>query len=492
MIITLIGADFSESNIGTLSSWIISRVLGDGATYAGPSYVDKDAALSATVTLDEGYEIGSAGITITMGGTTLDESYYSVVDNVITFTIASVTGSVVIKVPTLNTNTGEEDVIPNYIFTINPTPTNATVTLSATGYSTVSGTGSKSITVANGTKVNWRVEASGYTTRTGSWTISNGNKTENITLATSGEETITGTLPLVQYALSVVSGENFYQVGSKNTKRLSTSSITDATGIWIDAGATITLTGTSGLRFDYVYATKQGPNSNDKSVNTIGGVGTASNFATSNFFPLNADGSSNTISITNDNGTGYYYFFAIAAPNKTDEILVANYQGKITYIITPANDTPSGDVISSGTLFLQNGALSVVNGENFFVSLNSETSKTKRMNSSSLTEATGILVPNGKTITLTGTRGLRFDYIYATKPGPNSSTDKTSNVIGGVGTASNFVSSNYFPLNADGSSNTISITNNYGQDYYYHFAIAGPTKSEVLNPDDYNITYVVS
>lgn len=109
MIITLIGADFSKSNIGTLSSWIISRVLGDGATYAGPSYVDKDAALSATITLDEGYEIGSAGITITMGGTALDESCYSVVDNVITFTIDSVTGSVVIKVPTLNTNTGEED-----------------------------------------------------------------------------------------------------------------------------------------------------------------------------------------------------------------------------------------------------------------------------------------------------------------------------------------------------------------------------------------------
>ena len=109
MIITLIGADFSKSNIGTLSSWIISRVLGDGATYSGPSYVDKDAALSATVTLDEGYEIGSAGITVTMGGTALDESSYSVVDNVITFTIASVTGSVVIKVPTLNTNTGEED-----------------------------------------------------------------------------------------------------------------------------------------------------------------------------------------------------------------------------------------------------------------------------------------------------------------------------------------------------------------------------------------------
>jgi hypothetical protein len=186
MIFTLIGADFSKSNIGTLSNWIILRELGAGATYTGPSFVEKNATFSATVTLSEGYEIGSAGITITMGGTALDESYYSIVDNVITFTIASVTGGVVIKVPTLNTTTGEEDVIPNYIFTINPTPTNATVTLSATGYSTVSGTGSKSITVADGTEVNWSVSADGYTTRTGNWTISGGNKTENIALSASG------------------------------------------------------------------------------------------------------------------------------------------------------------------------------------------------------------------------------------------------------------------------------------------------------------------
>ena len=192
MIFTLIGADFSKSNIGTLSNWIISRELGAGATYTGPSFVEKNATFSATVTLSEGYEIGSAGITITMGGTPLDESYYSVVDNIITFTIVSVIGGVVIKVPTKNTNTGEEDVIPNYIFTINPNPTSATVTLSATDYSDVSGSGSQSITVADGTVVNWSVSADGYTKQTGTWTISGGNKIENITLtAKSGPDTYT-------------------------------------------------------------------------------------------------------------------------------------------------------------------------------------------------------------------------------------------------------------------------------------------------------------
>jgi hypothetical protein len=108
MIITLKGADFSASNIGTLSSWRISRSLGAGATYNGPTSVDKDAAFSATITLAEGYEIGTAGVTITMGGTALSGAH-SIAGNVITITIASVTGNVLIKVPTVNTATGEEE-----------------------------------------------------------------------------------------------------------------------------------------------------------------------------------------------------------------------------------------------------------------------------------------------------------------------------------------------------------------------------------------------
>ena len=108
MIIILKGADFSQSNIGTLSSWRITRSLGSGATYEGVTSVDKGAAFSATVTLAEGYEIGTAGVTITMGGTVLSGAH-SISGNVITITIASVTGNVLIKVPTINTATGEEE-----------------------------------------------------------------------------------------------------------------------------------------------------------------------------------------------------------------------------------------------------------------------------------------------------------------------------------------------------------------------------------------------
>jgi hypothetical protein len=108
MIITLKGADFSASNIGTLSSWRITRSLGSGATYEGVTSVDKGAAFSATVTLAEGYEIGTAGVTVTMGGIVLSD-VHSITGNVITITIASVTGNVLIKVPTMNTGTGDED-----------------------------------------------------------------------------------------------------------------------------------------------------------------------------------------------------------------------------------------------------------------------------------------------------------------------------------------------------------------------------------------------
>ena len=108
MIIVLKNADFSQSNIGTLSTWRISRSLGAGATYAGPTSVDKGAALSATVTLAEGYEVGTAGVTVTMGGTVLSGAH-SISGNVITITIAKVTGNVLIKVPTINTATGEEE-----------------------------------------------------------------------------------------------------------------------------------------------------------------------------------------------------------------------------------------------------------------------------------------------------------------------------------------------------------------------------------------------
>ena len=65
-----------------------------------------------------------------------------------------------------------------YTFTINPTPSDATVTLTASGY-TQSG---NSITVPSGTSVAWKVSATGYTEKTGTHTVT---KTESKSVALS-------------------------------------------------------------------------------------------------------------------------------------------------------------------------------------------------------------------------------------------------------------------------------------------------------------------
>lgn len=107
MIITLRSANFNSSNIGTLSTWRITRSLGAGATYVGPNAIDKEGTLTATITIAEGYELAAAGVTVTMGGTVLTDAA-NVQGNTIYISIPVVGGNVVIKVPTVNLNGGDE------------------------------------------------------------------------------------------------------------------------------------------------------------------------------------------------------------------------------------------------------------------------------------------------------------------------------------------------------------------------------------------------
>ena len=107
MIITLKGAKFT-TNIGTLDSWRISTEIGSGATYSGPTSVKRDPAeaLNATVTIADGYELNGS-VTVTMGGV---GQAFTQVGNVITISIAAVTGNVMIKVPTVKIGGSEPDV----------------------------------------------------------------------------------------------------------------------------------------------------------------------------------------------------------------------------------------------------------------------------------------------------------------------------------------------------------------------------------------------
>lgn len=105
MIITIKGADFSSANIGTLSTYIISKSIGSGASFDIPNFVDKNSSVNWVITLDEGYTFGT--YSVTMGGEVITPT---VVDNVMTISIAEVTGNVRIVVATINESTGEEDI----------------------------------------------------------------------------------------------------------------------------------------------------------------------------------------------------------------------------------------------------------------------------------------------------------------------------------------------------------------------------------------------
>ena len=138
-------------------------------------------------------------------------------------------------------------------------------------------------------------------------------------------------LPLTQAMTSVVNGENFYTT-STNTKRMTSVSTSAATGILVPKGKSVVITGITGLRMDYIYGTSTGPGSSDKTANW-GCIGTASEFVSSNYFPYNTDGSLDSITITNNYEDDYYFFFQFAGPNKSEEILVSTYNGKIIYSV---------------------------------------------------------------------------------------------------------------------------------------------------------------
>ena len=103
MIITIKGADFSSANIGTLSTYIISKSIGSGASFDIPNFVDKNSSVNWVITLNEGYTFGT--YSVTMGSEVITPT---VVDNVMTITIAEVTGNVRIVIATIN-ESGEED-----------------------------------------------------------------------------------------------------------------------------------------------------------------------------------------------------------------------------------------------------------------------------------------------------------------------------------------------------------------------------------------------
>ena len=120
---------------------------------------------------------------------------------------------------------------------------------------------------------------------------------------------------------------------------------------------------------------------------------------------------------------------------------------------------------------IENRSLSVV--ESNVGSLSTATSSNYRINMF-LTGHRPILITAGSTITIKGLKGadgqkptLTLDYVYYNNN--DEVTASSSPNVNAVGTASNYVSSDYFPINKDILSDTVTITNDYESDYYFGF-----------------------
>ena len=96
MILTIKGADFSSANIGTLSTFVVSKSIGRGASYDIPSFVEKNSSVNWVITLGEDYTFGT--YSVTMGGEVVTPS---VNGNEMTIAIANVTGNIRITVATV-------------------------------------------------------------------------------------------------------------------------------------------------------------------------------------------------------------------------------------------------------------------------------------------------------------------------------------------------------------------------------------------------------
>jgi hypothetical protein len=114
MIITLVKADFSANNIGTLSSFNVLTNLGKGCVYNGPTSVERNGSLSATITISNAYVLNGE-VLVKMGSTVLS-SGVTINGNTITLTISNIDGNISITVPT-KAIAGETPEIPD-----TPTP----------------------------------------------------------------------------------------------------------------------------------------------------------------------------------------------------------------------------------------------------------------------------------------------------------------------------------------------------------------------------------
>ncbi|MCL2890571.1 MAG: hypothetical protein FWF40_01615, partial [Methanomassiliicoccaceae archaeon] len=211
-----------------------------------PSSVNPGATLSGTITPNTGYS-RPASITVTMGGTTLAASGYSYSSSTGAFSLANVTGNVVITATGALNSYSVTRTLTNLTSTI-PSSVNHGATLSGT---ITPGTGyglPSSITVTMGGTT---LAASGYSYSSSTGAFSLANVTGNVVITASGllnSYTVTRTLTNLSSNIPATINHGTTLSGT----------ITPNTGYGLPASITVTVGGSTVLPANYTYNSSTG------------------------------------------------------------------------------------------------------------------------------------------------------------------------------------------------------------------------------------------
>lgn len=222
MIITLMGANFKDCSIGTITTVNVkSTVTGTCATVdIKMSNVEKagytTSTTIATISLNETNYEGHV-IKVMMGSTDVSNWYSSSSRNVIIPPNTPIPSKITISVSA--TAIVPDVPIEQYTFTINPTPSTATVTLTASGYSQ----SGKSITVPANTSVTWKVSANGFNEQNGTHIVTK-NESKSVNLVAISGDMYTYTVnPTPKVAIVTLSAPGYTQSGNAITVPSGTS-----------------------------------------------------------------------------------------------------------------------------------------------------------------------------------------------------------------------------------------------------------------------------
>lgn len=212
MIITLTQADFSKCNIGTLTTYKVKTSSVTGAIVK----IDMDsvekvgyttAKTIATITLDkENYK--DHDVVVIMNGET--KEWYN--NGKVTIPPKTpITSNITISVSA--TAIVPDVPVEQYTFTINPTPSTATVTLTASGYRQ----SGNSIKVPANTVVTWKVSANGFTEQNGTHTVTK-TESKSVNLVAISGDMYTYTInPTPKAAVVTLSAPGYAQSGNAIT-----------------------------------------------------------------------------------------------------------------------------------------------------------------------------------------------------------------------------------------------------------------------------------